>query len=163
MNITYNGKEYSFKDNILSYSNTVLGVFQSQEEAITYLEAGVISESVYKKLNADSIALSLYENGESRVTETLIENVKKIIEEKLFYPSNSILELRLKYDDFPVEGKIEYKLLDNSKILLDIETNRFINKHIDIRENRDLVTFMNKNSSNFYSILESLLEENYGN
>lgn len=163
MNITYNGIEYSFKDNILSYSNTVLGVFQTQEEAISYLESDVISESVYKKLNSETIALSLYENGESRVTETLIENVKQIIESKLFYPSNAILELRLKYDNSPIGGKIEYKLLDGNKILLDIETNIFINNHIDIKENRDLVTFMNKSSSNFYSVLESLLEENYGN
>lgn len=163
MIIHHSGREYLFENNILSYSGFTLGAFQTKEDAIFYLESGILSESFYKKFNTDLIALALYESGETRVTETLIENIKILLEKKLFYPSDVILELRLKYDNRLIEGKVEYRLLDGSKVLLSVETNKLINKFIDVNKNQNIVNYMNTSSKNFYSVIEPILEKSYGN
>ena len=171
----YNNKTYSFKDSNLFAEGSLIGEFKSIKEAIEYVVAEKISEELKQKISSevvqpikeqitnDSIALVLYENGETKVTQTLIENIKQIIETKLFYPSDSVLQLREMYDDFTVPGKIDYVLMDGSKVMINVDTNHYINSIIDLRESRELIRYMNQNTKNFFEVIDSLLEDNYGN
>ncbi len=117
-----------------------------------------LSESVRHVSDSD-IIVALKENESYRITERTVELFKEAIEQKLFVPSNAMLELRESVGGLPYHTKIDYKLSDGSVVLLDTETNRLLNSLIDVREHYELIQYMVSNSTNFVSVVEQLLED----
>lgn len=150
-------------DNVLIVEGEVVGEFKGLREAREYLESIRISESLKEDateksvLSFDSVAVALYENGEERITPTLVEGYKTLIEEKTFFPTNTVISLREQFNPSQVSNKMDYVLRDGSTVMLDIETNFKLNSIIDIKESRELLLHMTANKENFLSCVNELL------
>lgn len=166
------GKVAHFKNKTLVLDGEVVGNFVGLKEAKEYCEALHMSEILAEELSSkdkialteEKIAFTLAEQSEVRVTETMVHSFKELVESRRFAPYNSLLALREQARDlsqFP--GKIEYIMQDESRVLLDIETNLKLNKIMDLRESKDLISFMTQSSANFVMCVEQLLEDYNGN
>jgi hypothetical protein len=166
------GKPAHFIKNTLVLDGEVVGKFAGLKEAKEYCESlhmsSMLAEELSSKdkvvLTEEKIAFTLAEQVEVRVTETMVKSFKHLLETRQFAPYNSLLALREQARDlsqFP--GKIEYEMADGSKVLLDIETNLQLNKIMDLRESKDLISFMTQTSTNFVMCVEQLLEDYNGN
>lgn len=166
------GKVAHFINKTLMLDGEVVGNFVSIKEAKEYCEALHMSEVLAEELSnkdkpmltEEKIAFTLTEQSEVRVTETMVSVFRELVETRQFAPFNSLVVLREHARDlsqFP--GKIEYVMQDESKVLLDIETNLRLNKIMDLRESKDLLSFMTQNSTNFVMCVEQLLEDYNGN
>lgn len=166
------GKVAHYNNKTLVVGGEVVGNFIGLKEAKEYCEAlhmsGLLAEELSSKdkieLTEEKIAFTLSEQSEVRVTETMVKSFKELAETHQFAPFNSLLVLREQARDlsqFP--GKVEYVMGDNSKVLLDIETNLRLNKIMDLRESKDLISFMTQSSTNFVMCVEQLLEDYNGN
>lgn len=162
------GKVAHFVNNTLMIDGEVVSEFKGLKEAKEYLEALQMSEELQsimpkqepKQLTEDVVALHLYENGEQRVTESLVKNYKALVEKKLFYPSDIVLSLREMTDVKDLPNKVEYVMMDGSKVSIDIETNRRLNNIMDLKESADLLKYMTQNTQNFMKCVYELLEDN---
>lgn len=162
------GKVAHFNNKTLVLDGEVVGNFVGLKEAKEYCEALHMSEILAEELSSkdkialteEKIAFTLSEQSEVRVTESMVIVFKELVETRQFAPFNSLLLLREQVRDlsqFP--GKVEYVMQDESKVLLDIETNLRLNKIMDLRESKDLLFFMTQNSTNFVMCVEQLLED----
>jgi hypothetical protein len=161
----FHGKVAHFtSDNQLLSGGKVLGMFKGLKEAKEYLQSLSLSESLVTEeellLTTEKIALFLLENGEDKVSPTLIEQYKTLVELKTFYPSDIVLGLREQHEVSPVTGKVEYVLNDGTSVLIDIETNKTINSINGIKENVELLSYMNKSTANFLECINLLLQDN---
>ena len=161
----FDSKVYHFNENTL-YTNglTPIASFEGLKEEKEYLEGIKLSEEISlpkktaKQLSEEQLTLALYESGEKKVTESLVNGYKQLIESKTFFPSNIILEFREPHEVF--SSKIEYVMRDGSSVLLDVESNELINNILDLRESSDLLIYMTKDSVTFMNCIEDLLEDN---
>lgn len=110
-----------------------------------------------KEISDADITVAIHENETFRVTEQTVNMFREAIKQKMFLPSNALLELREGSSIYP--GKIEYVLNDGSVALLDIDTNRQLNSLIDITEHSSLLKDMLRDSTSFIAIVEQLLED----
>jgi hypothetical protein len=166
------GKPAHFIKNTLVLDGEVVGKFVGLKEAQEYCNSlhmsSVLVDELSSKdpvvLSEEKIAFTLAEQVEVRVTETMVNSFKNLLETRKFAPYNSLIALREQAKDlsqFP--GKIEYEMNDGSKVLLDIETNLQLNKIVDLRESNDLIMFMTQTSANFVMCVELLIEDNNAN
>lgn len=162
------GKVAHYNNKTLVVDGEVVGNFVGLKEATEYCEAlnmskllaGELSSTDKIVLTEEKIAYTLAEQSEVRVTETMVKSFKELAETHQFVPFNSLLALREQSRDlsqFP--GKIEYVMEDNSTVLLDIDTNLKLNKIVDLKESKDLISFMTRNSANFLLCVEQLIED----
>lgn len=156
---------YHFKDNRLSiHPNLFIGEFLSLKEAKEYLEGIRISAELVEDLKTtntisdNEIILALNESGEVRVTETVVADFRKLIEEKRFFPSDTLLHFRLKEEHIP--GKIEYIMRDGSSVSIDIENNFFINSIIDPKESHNTLLHMTESAGKFMETYNDWLKDN---
>jgi hypothetical protein len=162
----YYGKTIKFQDSSLFVDGSYIGDFKGLKEAKEYLLSMKMSEELElpviekQPLLEEDVILALRETGEQRVTESLVYGVKRIVEEKKFFPSHAVLQLRESSIDTKFTNKIDYHLSDGSIVYIDIETNRTLNNIMDLRESAELLKFMNSNSKNFIRCVQDLLEDN---
>jgi hypothetical protein len=163
----YYGKTVRFVDSSLFVDGSFIGDFKGLKEAKEHLLSMKISKELKEELVVEKtpileedVIIALRESGEQRVTESLVHGIKRIVEEKKFFPSDVVLKLRESSIDTRFTSKIDYTLSDGSTVYIDIETNKVINNILDLRESADLLKFMNSNSKNFIRCVQDLLEDN---
>lgn len=163
----HEGKVARFFSSMLYYGDEYIGEFKGAKEAKEYLESLSMTEELReslgvtrKELTETSIALALNESGEVRATTSAVANFKTLVNEKHFYPSNTLLKLREEYNPSNVNGKIDYVLQDGSTVLIDTETNAALNTILDLKESAELLIFMTANPTNFMKCVDELLEDN---
>jgi hypothetical protein len=164
----HNGKVARFISSMLYYDGEYIAEFKGLKEAREHLEALDMALDleeqfkvvVYDKPLLDSvITLALNESGEIKPTASIVENFKILVNERKFFPSNTLLNLRETYNPSDVYGKIDYHLNDGSTVLIDIETNRQLNTIMDLKDSADLLLFMTANPTNFSRCVGDLLED----
>jgi len=161
---TYRDKVAHFYNNMLVVGGKTVGEFKGIEEAKEYLESLSISEELAteivpakSQLTEEKVAIALYESGEERVSESVVRSYKAIVESKVFFPSDVVLNLRELYNQSPVLNKVDYVLRDGSTVMIDIETNITLNKIIDIKESHELLMYMTESKETFLKCLAELL------
>lgn len=161
---------FLFHDRIYRFSakgllfdkNIPIGKFKSINEAKNHLRALRISEDLIdtrnkqtEKISHQKLFVMLKESGDRNITPQKIHAILNIIEEKKFSPLPVVLECRRKQDIFFLPGKIDYILEDNTTVILEIETNKTINKKI---QNDEILTRkMCSNKKNFLEVAKKLL------
>ena len=121
------------------------------------LQEGASINIKTSKISAHSVAMALRENGEFKPTTLVCEGLKRIIESKLFIPSKTVMNFRLK-EGSQVAGKIEYVLRDGSSVLIDARTNEMLCARVNAEDTAQIVT-MTENASNFVRCVSALLED----
>lgn len=166
------GKVAHFVNKHLVLDGETIGKFVGLKEAKEYCEAVYMSRMLAEELSSkerlalteEKIAFTISEHAEVRATESTVNEFKNLLETKHFAPFNTLLVLREQarnLSQFP--GKIEYIMEDGSSVLLDIETNLKLNRLMDLRESKELLSFMTQSSTNFVMCVEQLLEDYDGN
>lgn len=116
-----------------------------------------IKTDLYEELSDEKVALIIQEQHDVKVTDTLIESYKELASSKLFTLDPVITEMRkLNKLDTLVEGKIDYKLNDNSIIAISHNTQNKLNSLF--KEHQDVVEYMRDSKENFLSVLNNLGE-----
>lgn len=162
------GKVAHFVNKHLVLDGETIGKFAGLKEAKEYCEAVYMSKLLAEELSSkekfaiteEKIAFTIAEQAEVKPTTSTVSEFKKLLETKHFAPLNTLLVLREQSRDlsqFP--GKVEYVMQDGSTVLLNIETNLKLNRLIDSRESKELISFMTRNSANFVMCVEQLLED----
>ena len=144
-----------------SYITEVASEEEARDLARCLRESELLSKEVgttKRELTESEIIVALKENESFRITEQTVALFKEAVELKTFVPSNALLELRESRTN-TIGSKVDYVLSDGSTVWLDVETNRQLNSHIDIRESGDLISFMCANATNFIRVVEELLED----
>jgi len=166
--------EFDENTKLLSIHGDTVGKFKGLKEAKEYcmgihLSNELLSDSKEahehktQNITDSEIAIALKESSEVKPTESMVKYYKEMFETKHFFPSNILLSLRESHKDIPFVGKIDYIMRDGSKILLDVETNKKLNKISKLTESPELLSYMIKNSLNFIKITDSLVfRENKG-
>ena len=112
---------------------------------------------LYEELSEDKIVNIINEHHNIKVTDTLIESYKELASSKLFTIDPVVTEIRkLNKIDKLVEGKIDYKLNDNSIIAINEDTQQKLNSVF--KEHQDVVEYMRDSKENFLSVLNTLGE-----
>lgn len=139
--------------------------FVDLEEARQYIikqeEAKKLEEQVkldlYEELSEDKIANIINEHHNIKVTDTLIESYLELASSKLFTIDPVVTDIRkLNKLDELVEGKIDYKLNDNSVIAINEATQQKLNSLF--KEHQIVVEYMRDSKENFLSVLNTLGE-----
>jgi hypothetical protein len=171
MRVPFNAYGFNavFSDGTLFINKQYIGEFTGLKEAKEFCyglhlagELGVYEEDQVT-LSEQDIIITLNESSDfDKVTESLVESFKYMVETKHYYPSNALVTLRetkgLDYFD-----KIDYVLRDGSTVLLDSETNKKLNNFIKLDETNVLLEHMLKSGECFISVVSHLLEETNGN
>lgn len=162
----HEGKVARFISTMLYYGDEYIGEFKGLKEAREYLESRTMSQELQvelgvtqKQITETAIALALNESGEVRASTSTVANFKTLVNEKHFYPSNTLMQLREDYNPCKVDGKMDYVLQDGSTVLIDLETNTALNNILDLKESSELLIFMTANPTNFMKCVDELLED----
>jgi len=114
-------------------------------------------EDIYEELSDVKIATIIQEQHNVKVTDTLIESYKELASSKLFTLDPVISEIRqLNKLDKIVEGKIDYKLNDDSIIAISESTQQKLKSLFD--EHQDVVEYMRESKENFLAIMKQIGE-----
>jgi len=125
------------------------------EEANDIIEE--IKENFYKD-NRDKIISIIKENHNIKVTNTIIDNYIQIASDNSFSIDPVIQEIRsMNTYDKLIEGKLHYKLNDNSTIAISEDTQSVINTVL--QNNTNAIEYMKESSDNFLRILDIIIRE----
>jgi len=163
------GFNATFSDGSLYINRRYIGELSGLKEAKEFCYGLYLSgelevfEEEKTTITSRDIALALNESSEfSKVTETLVEDFKYMVETKHYFPSDTLITLR-ESNGLDYFNKIDYVLRDNSNVLLDVDTNKKLNNFVKLDETNTLLEHMLKNSECFISVVARLLEETDAN
>jgi hypothetical protein len=112
---------------------------------------------LYEEISKDKIVNIINEHHIIKVTDTLIETYIEFASSKIFTLDPVITDIRkLNKLDKLVEGKIDYKLNDNSIIAINEDTQQKLNSLF--KEHQDVIEYMRDSKENFLSVLNTLGE-----
>ena len=164
-----NGHVYSYSDQAVLIDGKTVAHASTLKTAREYVASFLLSESFQleqrvepQELVDSDIALKIRETLSIQPTQTLVECVKRAVEQRLFLPINAVLQLREQTDRETNSSRITYRMRDNSCVCLTIENNLKLNTIIDAAEQKDLLLHMTENSSNFLNTARQLLKEQNG-
>lgn len=130
--------------------------FIIQQEQTRRLEEQVKSE-LYEELSDVKIASIIQEQHSVKVTDTLIESYKELASSKLFTLDPVVYELRkLNKLDRLVEGKIDFKLNDETIIAINESTQKKLNDVFYGQQ--DVVEYMRESKEHFLAVIQNLGE-----
>ena len=140
----------------VDYKETELS---SIEEAIQYINQIVLEQELTQELYEDipqtKIAELIKEHHNVKVTDTLIEQYIELASSKLFSVDPVIQGIRdMNIADNLIEGKIDYKLDDDTVVAIDEHTNNLINNIL--ADNDDIVKYMRESKDNFMHVIKEL-------
>ena len=140
----------------VDYKETELS---SIEEAIQYINQIILEQELTQELYEDipeiKIAELIKEYHDVKVTDTLIEQYIELASSKLFSVDPVIQGIRdMNIADNLIEGKIDYKLNDDTVIAIDEHTNNLINNLL--ADNDDIVQYMRESKDNFMHVIKEL-------
>ena len=140
----------------VDYKETELS---SIEEAIQYINQIILEQELTQELYEDipetKIAELIKEYHDVKVTDTLIEQYIELASSKLFSVDPVIQGIRdMNIADNLIEGKIDYKLDDDTVVAIDEHTNNLINNLL--ADNDDIVQYMRESKDNFMHVIKEL-------
>jgi hypothetical protein len=116
-----------------------------------------IKEDFYKD-NRDKIITIIKENHNIKVTNNIVDNYIQIASDNSFSIDPVVLDIRnINNYDKLIEGKLHYKLQDNSIVAISEETQNVINKLL--QDNNTAIEYMKESSDNFLKILDIIIRE----
>lgn len=159
------GKVAHFKNGSLTIDGHIVeGKFESLEEAKKYCREIYNTQKLEEQIINDTydeqdvtIANIINETHNIKVTENIIESYKEIASSKLFSVDPVVTEIRkLNKLDTAIEGKIDYKLNDNSVIAINEETQNKLNNLL--KEQKEIIEYMRESKDNFMYVLKQIEE-----
>jgi hypothetical protein len=125
-----------------------------QQYETVKLEKQVKTE-IYEELSENKIADIIQHHHDVKITDTLIESYIDLASSKLFTLDPAVIEIRkLNKLDRLVEGKIDYKLEDDSTIAISQDTQ---NKLQDLfAAHSDIIDHMRETKDNFVKVLKQI-------
>lgn len=121
-----------------------------------YLEEQVKTE-IYEELSENKIADIIQKYYDVKVTDTLIESYIDLASSKLFTLDPAVEDIRkLNKLDTLVEGKIDYRLEDDSVIAISQHTNEKLKDLF--QAHTDVVEHMRQTKENFVKVLKDIGE-----
>jgi len=139
--------------------------FKGVEEARQYIKTQYdtkileeeIKTEVYDDISDNKIANIIKEHHDIKVTDTLIESYVELASSKLFTTDPVVQEIReLNKLDKLVEGKIDYKLEDDSIIAINEYTQFRLNSLF--KNQKEIIEHMRQSKENFISVLKQIGE-----
>lgn len=116
-----------------------------------------VKTDLYEELSDNTIAKIIQEHHDIKVTDKLIESYIDFASSKLFTLDPVVLEIRkLNKLDKLVEGKIDYKLNDESVIAISEDTQHQLKDVFG--EHPEVVEYMRESSENFLQVIRKLGE-----
>jgi nitrogenase subunit NifH len=126
-----------------------------QSQQVAKMIEKEITEESYSQISDSKIAGIIKEHHNVRVTDSLIESYVELASSKLFTIDPVATDIRqLNKFDKLVEGKIDYKLQDNSVVAINIQTQNKLNNLLE--GNNDIVEYMRENKENFISVIQQI-------
>lgn len=162
--ISYGHVIQEFEDGVILVDKETTE-FNTLEEARQYIirqeQAKRIEEEVktdlYEELSDNTIAKLIQEHHNIKVTDTLIESYIEFASSKIFTIDPVVTEIRkLNKLDKLVEGKIDYKLNDESVIAISEDTQHKLNSLFD--GHQDVVEYMRESQENFLQVIRNIGE-----
>lgn len=141
------------------------GTFKGLKEAREYCEGLRISAELAEELREEAdipqnrIIQSLLEEFGDRISQGDVSHYKQMAENKAFYPSKALKNIREMMSNSSLVGKLEFILTDGSKVMIDSETMEELNSLDILKENEEFLEYMVSSSKNFLICVERLLEE----
>ena len=121
-----------------------------------YLEEQVKTE-IYEELSENKIVDIIKKYHDVKVTDTLIESYIDLASSKLFTLDPAVEDIRkLNKLDQLVEGKIDYKLEDDSTIAISHKTNDMLKQLF--QDHSDVVEHMRQTKDNFIQVIKQIGE-----
>lgn len=137
--------------------------FTELEEARNYIKQQYetvkleeqVKTEIYEELSENKIADIIQKHHDVKITDTLIESYIDLASSKLFTLDPAVIEIRkLNKLDRLVEGKIDYKLEDDSTIAISQDTQ---NKLQDLfAAHSDIIDHMRETKDNFVQVLKQI-------
>ena len=114
-----------------------------------------VKTEIYEELSENKIADIIQKHHDVKITDTLIESYIDLASSKLFTLDPAVIEIRkLNKRDRLVEGKIDYKLEDDSTIAISQDTQ---NKLQDLfAAHSDVIDHMRETKDNFVKVLKQI-------
>jgi hypothetical protein len=147
------------------FIGTVKTKFTELEEARNYIKQQYetvkleeqVKTEIYEELSENKIADIIQKYYDVKVTDTLIESYIDLASSKLFTLDPAVEDIRkLNKLDTLVEGKIDYRLEDNSVIAISQHTNEKLKDLF--QAHTDVVEHMRQTKENFIKVLKDIGE-----
>ena len=128
--------------------------FSSFKEALNFSRSrkyDQLFDSIHSTVSDHAIAALIREHRDVKVTNTLIESIKALVETKEFTldPVVESIRTNVLFDD-----KLDFVLEDNSTVYIDRSTIKHLNNVF--AEHLDVINYMKQSSNNFISVVEKL-------
>lgn len=139
--------------------------FTELEEARNYIKQQYetikleeqIKTEIYEELSENKIVDIIKKYHDVKVTDTLIESYIDLASSKLFTLDPAVEDIRkLNKLDNLVEGKIDYKLEDDSTIAINQSTNDMLKQLFS--DHADVVEHMRQTKENFIEVIKQIGE-----
>lgn len=133
--------------------------FFSIDEALIHLDEEIklqqFQKNLKEKISYDKVAdIIRQHDSDVKVTNTLIESYIKSSKDKVFSTDPVIQDVRRLNVKF--EGYVDYKLDDNSYVIITEDTQKNINKLLG--EHQDIIRYMRSCQKNFKEVLKEIEE-----
>lgn len=147
------------------YIGSVKTKFTELEEARNYIKQQYetvklekqIKTEIYEELSENKIASIIQKHHDIKITDTLIESYINLASSKLFTLDPVVEDIRkLNKLDMLVEGKIDYKLEDNSTVAISHSTHEKLKDLF--QAHTDVVEHMRQTKDTFVKVLKQIGE-----
>jgi hypothetical protein len=116
-----------------------------------------IKTEIYDDIAENKIVNIIKEHHDVKVTDTLIESYLELASSKLFTVDPVVQDIReLNKLDKLVEGKIDYKLSDDSIVAIDEYTQYRLNNLLNNQQ--EIIEYMRESKENFLHVLDQIGE-----
>lgn len=140
--------------------------FSTIEEAREYIKQDYTnkqledkaSKELYEELDNTVIANIIKEFHDVKITDTLIESYKEFASSQIFSVDPVVQKIRsINKLDRIVEGKLHYKLNDNTVVAISEATQQKLNNLL--RNHIDVIDYMRESKDNFMYVITKLEEQ----
>lgn len=128
-----------------------------QQNKLQYIEQEV-SKNIYEEVLENKIAAIIKEEHNIKVTDNILEHYIELASSKVFTVDPTVQSIRkLNKHDCIFENKIDYVLGDGSKVVIDKDTQEYLNNIL--KDQKEILDYMRESKENFLHVVDLLTEE----
>ena len=128
-----------------------------QQNKLQYIEQEV-SKNIYEEVLENKIAAIIKEEHNIKVTDNILEHYIELASSKVFTIDPTVQAIRkLNKHDCIFENKIDYVLADGSKVVIDKDTQEYLNNIL--KDQKEILDYMRESKENFLHVVDLLTEE----